>query len=75
VNSARGETHMGELLWEIQKQRHTFRCELHDDAQRGMETRIVRDGKVLIRQQFEIRGLAGRWAEEERKALEKKGSA
>jgi hypothetical protein len=70
------QTQSGELLFEFHVERsHTFyRVELRDRGAYGVEAQILDPIDVRIAHLFPSRQLAIRWAEEERKAIEKGGA-
>jgi hypothetical protein len=48
-----------------------FRCELRYHGEYGVEALFLRNGDLLIGRRFDLKEHAVRWADEERKALEK----
>lgn len=64
----------GEPLWDFRQDHHTYACELRYHGEWGVEAQILKDGELLIGRRFDLRELAVRWAEVERKAIEKGGA-
>jgi hypothetical protein len=58
-----------ELLWKLEKNHGTWSCELWDHGARGVEVRILRNGRWVIGCQFDTKALAVQWAELERRDL------
>jgi len=63
-----------ELLFEVHRGPHRFSCALRDCGARGVEAHISHDGAVLIAHRFASRALAVRWAEQERREIERDAS-
>ena len=63
-----------ELLFEFLRGRDRFRCELRDRGAHGVEAQIFHEGAVLIAHRFASRDLAVRWAEGERREIERRAA-
>jgi hypothetical protein len=62
------------MLWTLQKNDHTYTCELMFWEEGGTEAQILEDGELLVSRRFEEGWQTLQWAEEERKSLEKGAS-
>ena len=53
------QTTVGQLCWSIRKpDGTTLTCELHDQGQRGVELRLLRDGQLLFGRRLHDRSAA-----------------
>jgi hypothetical protein len=60
-------------LWTLEKDGHTYRCELLFHDQGGTEAQIMKDGEFMVGRRLEHGWQTPQWAEEERKHLENGG--
>jgi hypothetical protein len=56
-------------MWTVHKHPSLYTCELRDHGARGVEARVIKDGVVLVSQQFDTRAFAVQWANEARLSL------
>jgi hypothetical protein len=60
----------GEPLWSLRKDHVTWSAELRYHGEWGVEAQILRDGDLFMGRRFDLREIAVRWADEERRLIE-----
>jgi hypothetical protein len=60
-------------LWTLEKNGHTYRCELLFHEQGGTEAQILKDGELMYGRRFEEGWQTLQWAELEKEHIEKGG--